>query len=238
MSTSLVPGFQLSKQDKQWIWSRAELPPLVAADFDLAAWQSRGGAEPAAGRGSACRIQRQGAEWFLRHYRRGGLVGKLLHDQYLWRGLANTRVVREIVVTDALYRQGFAVPRVMGGRLLKSGCIYRADLITEALPCKSSMADALATLTTAQWAAIGACIAKFHQQGLWHADLNAHNIQLADEQVWLIDFDRAEFRDPSPAWQQQNLQRLWRSVCKLSGGEEHAPQQAWAQLINAYEQAK
>lgn len=230
-----MPSFEWLRDQNQWIWWNPELvEALEPKHFDLAAWQASGETSPSAGRGSACRIQQGGVDWFLRHYRRGGLIGKLLHDQYLWTGAAKTRVVQEINITHQLEQMGLPAPKVVGGRLLRSGLLYRADLITEALPCESSMADALSALTTAQWQAIGRCVGEFHKQGLWHADLNAHNIQLAGEKVWVIDFDRAQFKAPTTAWQQANIDRLWRSVCKISGGAENAPQSSWAQLLNAY----
>ncbi len=234
MSQQLVPGFELSQHQNQWIWSNPAVGQrLQLADFDLAAWQASGGAEPVAGRGSACRIPRESQDWFLRHYRRGGLIGKLLHDQYLWLGAAKSRVVQEINVTHALYNDGLPVPKVVGGRLLKQGLIYRADLITEALPASQSMAECLPSLSPAQWQAIAETVAALHGKGLWHADLNAHNILLADTQVWVIDFDRARFLSPARKWQQNNLERLWRSVAKVAGDDQRYRGQ-WQQFLTSY----
>lgn len=235
MSPGFVPGFASSESEQKWVWwNSAVTESLDDGDFDLKAWTESGNAMPAAGRGSACRIVRDDTDWFLRHYRRGGLIGKLLHDQYWWRGVAPSRVVREMNVTHRLGQLGLPVPTVVGGRLVRSGLIYRADLITKALPCQGSMADQIASLSESQWALIGATIAEFHKHGLWHADLNAHNIQLSENKVWLIDFDRAVFKGSSANWQQQNLQRLWRSVCKISDGKENAPVAGWDTLLAAY----
>lgn len=235
VSNALVLGFECQQQKNQWTWWNPRLTErLEQHDFDLRALQASGSAEPAAGRGSACRIERQGGDWFLRHYRRGGLIGKLLHDQYCWTGSAKTRVARELAVTQRLHDLGLPVPAVVGGRLQRRGLVYRCDLITQALPASQSMAEQQSQMTDSQWQAIGTTVAKFHQQGLWHADLNAHNILLADEQVWVIDFDRATFKLLSAKWQQANMNRLWRSVCKVSGGEGHAPAKSWQLLMAAY----
>lgn len=207
---------------------------LENADFDLHAWQQQGNQSAVAGRGSACKIELEGHACFLRHYRRGGLIGKLLHDQYLWLGAARTRVVREMVITQKLHDLGLPAPLVVGGRLSRAGLTYRCDLITQALPVEASMAEALPTLDERRWAQIGTVIAKFHAAGLWHADLNTHNIQLSSDEVWIIDFDRAVFKSPERQWQQANLQRLWRSVCKVSGGETPALLSGWAALLSAY----
>lgn len=236
MSQAVVPGFECLRHQNQWIWwNTALVDRLEPYHFDLQAWQAEGGAAPAAGRGSACRIQQDNVDWFLRHYRRGGLVGKLLHDQYWWSGLAKTRIVREMTVTSQLAERGLPVPQVVGGRVQRSGLIYRCDLITQALPVSASMAECLDELTQEQWTNIGKVIAALHAEGVWHADLNAHNILLDnDGGAWVIDFDRAQFRAPEQKWQQANLDRLWRSVCKISGGEDNAPQEQWQHLLAAY----
>ncbi len=49
-----------------------------------------------------------------------------------------------------------------------------------------------------------------------HADLNAHNILIDSRgEVFLIDFDRGRRRAPG-GWTQRNLQRLRRSLDKIS----------------------
>ncbi|MGH7487911.1 MAG: lipopolysaccharide kinase InaA family protein, partial [bacterium] len=66
------------------------------------------------------------------------------------------------------------------------------------------------------WHAIGACIRRFHDAGIYHADLNAHNIMLDNKDaVYLLDFDRGERRTPVILWQQANLARLSRSLRKF-----------------------
>ena len=80
------------------------------------------------------------------------------------------------------------------------------------------------------WREIGVCIRRFHASGVWHADLNAHNI-LMDRVggIWLIDFDRGERRKHG-AWGQGNLARLQRSLRKL--GYDDA--QTWQALLQGY----
>ena len=56
----------------------------------------------------------------------------------------------------------------------------------------------------------------FHEKGVYHADLTAHNILLdLNHGVYLVDFDRGAFRKPG-SWCQENLDRLKRSLRKVA----------------------
>jgi len=51
-----------------------------------------------------------------------------------------------------------------------------------------------------------------------HADLNAHNLLLGpDGTVYVLDFDRGRIR-PRGAWEQAVLERLQRSLRKVTAG--------------------
>ena len=61
-----------------------------------------------------------------------------------------------------------------------------------------------------------AMISNFHFVGLFHADLNAFNIQIdKSHKSWLIDFDKGSIREPG-RWEQSNLNRLKASLEKIS----------------------
>jgi 3-deoxy-D-manno-octulosonic acid kinase len=95
--------------------------------------------------------------------------------------------------------------------------LYRADLLTEALPAARTLSDTItgATLQEEAWKRIGATIANFHRAGVQHADLNAHNILLAEGgNVFVLDFDRGRIRERG-AWEQRVLARLRRSLLKI-----------------------
>jgi 3-deoxy-D-manno-octulosonic acid kinase len=188
--------------------------------FDPQAWRARGALlGQARGRGAAWFVQDGEHGYVLRHYRRGGLVGRLIHDRYVWLGLARTRAWREWRLLAHLHGQGLPVPRPVAAQVVRKGWHYGADLLTARLPDTRSLAQALAAapLTAPEWRRIGACIGRFHQAGVWHADLNAHNILLdADTNIYLIDFDRGRLRRPADAWQRANLARLLRSLRKLA----------------------
>lgn len=208
-----------TQSGKSHILYDAELPVQTEPVwFEPGAWRARGQllASASGGRGEAVFCGDGRHEYVLRHYRRGGLPGRFIRDRYLWTGLENTRAWREWRLTAELYGRGLPVPRPVAARVERSGLFYRADLMTLRIPAARSLAQVLASesLPEPKWRAIGQCLRRFHDNGLDHADLNAHNILLSGEAVYLIDFDRCRLRAPG-AWQQANLARLLRSLRKL-----------------------
>jgi len=188
------------------------------------------------GRGAAWNVPaRDGdGEWVLRHYRRGGLPAKFSADVYLWPGLTLTRPWREWHLLAELHALGLPVPRPVAARVVRSGFGYRGDLITRRIPAARSLAELLARGGAPPWRDTGACIRRFHAAGVWHADLNAHNILVdRDGAVWLLDFDRGERRRPAAGWQQANLERLARSLRKLQVPEK-VLEPGWAALLEGY----
>lgn len=180
------------------------------------------------------------AEAVLRQYQRGGLVARVSRDWYLWLGTEATRPFREFRLTAALYVQGLPVPCPLAARYLRSGLGYRASLITERIRNADTLADRLRAGRPIDWAAVGQLIARFHRRGLWHADLNAHNVLIdADDRLWLIDFDRGRLRLPAESWMRGNLDRLQRSLIKLGAQAlvEGFSTRAWPQLLEAYDRA-
>ena len=207
-----------TQSGKNHILYDAELPiHAEPALFEPAAWRQRGQwLGSAQGRGETVFIGDGTHEYVLRHYRRGGLPGRLVRDHYLWAGLTRTRAWREWYLTAELYRLGLPVPRPVAAQVVREGLFYRADLMTVRIPAAISLAQTLAKtpLSMAQWQAIGACLRRFHDAGVDHADLNAHNILLAGDAIYLIDFDRGRLRVPG-RWRHANLARLLRSLRKL-----------------------
>lgn len=188
------------------------------AFFEPGAWQRRNAlVGTAQGRGAAVFVSGEGGEYALRHYRRGGLPSRLSRDCYLWFGLERSRAWREWHLLATLQSRGLPVPRPVAVRVVRNGLCYTADIVTARIPGRS-LGQLLSreAAEPATWQAIGACIRRFHDAGVCHADLNAHNI-LVDEQgrVYLIDFDRGSLRSPGK-WRQANLERLQRSLRKLA----------------------
>jgi 3-deoxy-D-manno-octulosonic acid kinase len=190
-------------------------PSMFAAEH----WLATGGAlRTSGGRGTITFMTHDDHRWVLRHYRRGGLAARVLDDTYLWTGEANTRSFVEFRLLQQMWAWQLPVPRPVAAAYRRSGRFYRADLITEELPTRRTLADALrhAPVTPGHWQAIGACIGRFHARGVQHADLNANNVLLdEDGAVFLLDFDRGRIRERGP-WEAEVLERLRRSLRKVT----------------------
>jgi 3-deoxy-D-manno-octulosonic acid kinase len=172
----------------------------------------------ARGRGNVQYFRCNGTDYVLRHYRRGGSVAVWLGDRYLWTGLDRTRAWREWRMLARLEVLGLPAPRPFAARVVKSGLFYRADLITAQFPVSPSLTERLEAgpLPDSTWREIGRVIRRFHEAGVWHPDLNAHNVLVdAKGAVVLVDFDRARFRRRGTRWREDNLSRLLRSLRKL-----------------------
>jgi len=207
--------------------------------FDLEYLTQKGAIDQTVGgRGSSYFFTAEGQARVLRHYRRGGLVGKILHDQYFGWLTEMSRSWREWRLLRTLYSEGFPVPRPVAAGVYKSFFFYRADLITVQIPQSRTLAELLIAddLPAEGWQSIGSCINRFHERGVYHADLNAHNILLdQDYQVYLLDFDRCNLRSAG-SWEQSNLQRLQRSLLKLERKNENFfyNEFAWQSLLQGY----
>lgn len=218
------------------------LSPQVGPEwFDLMYWQGQGALRTqAGGRGSVALIDTPAGECVLRHYRRGGWVARLLGDRYAWRGANRTRAFAEFRLLASMAREGLPVPGVVAARYQRHGLFYRADLMTLRIPQASTLAELLAAgkLDGELAELVGALVGRFHRAGIWHADLNAHNILVTEAELYLIDFDRGQRRRPSESWQQANLQRLRRSLLKLGAaaqGEVMFDETIWKPLLYRYE---
>src|SRR6185503_20837625 len=104
-------------------------------------------------------------------------------------------------------KEGLPVPQPVAAQVRRAGpLLYRCDLITRRIPGARSLAELVAG--PASWEEAGRCVRRFHAAGVWHADLNAHNLLFdGDGRAHLIDFDRGERRVAAAGWQQANLAR-------------------------------
>ncbi len=226
--------------------AQAGVEAVDAAWFDASHWRAQQRAHDVrGGRGSASFIDTPFGRCVLRHYRRGGMAANWMGDNYLWTGESRTRAFREFRLLAALWELELPVPQPLAARYVRNGLSYRCDLITRKIDDANTLAELIeANRCDGDIARrIGSTLSQFHSAGAYHADLNAHNILITNDAVWLIDFDRGALRHPAPAWRRANLERLHRSCAKIlhraptpgsSDRDFHAS--VWTPLLQAYDE--
>jgi len=232
------------------IWYDPDFMPAAETEFakdyfDADYWQAQGRVSgTASGRSKAWFIAQAPQNWLLRHYYRGGLVGKFNKDRFAQEPISQTRAMAEFELLMKLRELELPVPRPIAAKYEQAkGWGYRADIIVEVIPNAQDLFHILLerAILTETWHAVGAAIKRLHNERVYHSDLNCHNLMLdADNKVWIVDFDKCGFKDAG-LWQQENLKRLKRSLlkeqgkCQEQGKEFHWHESDWQALIVGYE---
>jgi len=198
------------------------------------------------GRGQAWYIELTGLSTVLRSYQRGGLVAKFNRQTYMGWSAEASRAYKEWRLLSHLRELALPVPRPIAASFcrwpLVFAPLYRARILLQLIPNVQTFDYQLSTapLDDAVWQSVGVCIRRFHDQGVFHADLNANNILIDEHQVvYLIDFDKGGIRKEKlqqAQWKLDNLQRLKRSLLKQQTLQEQYffREVNWDTLINAY----
>ncbi|MBX7259316.1 MAG: phosphotransferase [Candidatus Hydrogenedentes bacterium] len=170
-------------------------------------------AEGHGGRAPVARFVFDGGRGVLKTYRRGGVAGRVLRESYL---LAN-RARRELNLLDFLYDAGLPVPQPLGAMWQRRGPVFRGALATRELPAQDLIAayTEKGHLEDSVLKHAGRAVRALHDEGVFHADLNARNILVSDAHAYVIDFDNARRYSYLNQFQRAcNLLRLRRSLQK------------------------
>jgi len=176
----------------------------------------------AGGRGGAWRLTLPGGvRAVVRENRRGGFIRHVVARHYL--GL-RPRPFGELAVTTEARRRGVPAAEVLAARV-DGWLVYRGALVTREVPEARPLLAALAAAGDGPArdgvaAIAGRAVARMHDAGVFHADLNLGNILVdRDGATTLVDFDRARLGAGAldVAGRRDNLRRLARSLRKLDG---------------------
>jgi 3-deoxy-D-manno-octulosonic acid kinase len=192
----------------------------------------------------------------VKDYQRGGMVRHVNKSLYWHRRYSESRVWREFHLLTEMIALGLPVPTPVAGRVTrKLPQWYTSTIVTREIEQTVTLAERLHQLIPEHgdedlWVATGRTIKRFHEANVYHADLNASNILIADSgDIFLIDFDKGQFKtDNRTDWKQSNLQRLKRSLLKfkrgsLNGESNHGLNQqstfrfsddSWQLLLSGY----
>jgi 3-deoxy-D-manno-octulosonic acid kinase len=223
------------------LYDKAIINQISEDRFEPAGWlhsEPLTGAHGSGGRGNTMYVGNIPRQFVLRHFMRGGLIGKLVRDRYVWTGEDNTRSFREWRLLAKLAVNNLRVPRPAAARYCRFGPTYTDDIITVRIPAVSPLSEYIAVRSRdeAFWRSTGASIREFHACGVFHADMNAYNLQIDSAgRMWMLDFDRGRLLPPG-AWQQKTLGRLHRSLVKIKNLDPrvHFDENDWESLLDGY----
>ena len=208
---------------------------LVPGWFCPDHWGDHAWPVSAGGRGAAWFIERPAEDWVLRHYMRGGVMAHLSRTRYVFMGSDSVRSIAEFKMLAELHGRGFPVPPPIAACCRRVGAFYEAAILLERLPGVQPLAEFVFSLDKDTWQRVGAAIRRFHDAGVFHADLNCFNILVSDDQVYLIDFDKARYKDARrDNWKKANLNRLKRSLEKLDSLSDYRLDGLWQALRKGY----
>lgn len=194
------------------------------------------------GRGKVIFFSFEQTELVLKRYHRGGLLGRIIKNTYLFNGLQRTRMWQEFHLLGLMRDKGLPVPRPVAARCTRTSAFgYQGELIIERIPNARTLAEMLCedSLPENAWRNIGQVIRRFHENRIDHTDLNACNIMLNNKgQIFLIDFDKCRERSENDNdWKGSNLARLKRSLNKWQTREAQfcfLPEN-WDMLLSGYQ---
>lgn len=223
------------------LYDRQIINEISEERFTPAGWlhaEPVGGSLRASGRGKTMYVGNVPRQFVLRHYLRGGMIGKVVRDAFLFTGESKTRPFAEWRMLAKMANSGLRVPRPAAARYCRHGPFYSADIITVRIPNVVPLSEYIASKPAAEdfWQSLGAAVQGFHANGVYHADMNAYNLQIdTDGELWMLDFDRGKLLSPGP-WQQKTLSRLHRSLQKIVTLDPKLCFRAenWEQILEGY----
>jgi 3-deoxy-D-manno-octulosonic acid kinase len=171
------------------------------------------------GRGAAFRVPvGDGQSGVVRFGRRGGFVARFVREAYA--GL-RPRPWRELSVTVAARGRGAPVPEVLAG-CVHGWLVYRSAIVTvevaeatTAMAALTASSDGPARCAVARRA--GVAVARLHDAGVAHADLNLTNVLVSPQTCAIVDLDRARLAAGrlGRRARARSLRRLRRSARRL-----------------------
>ena len=223
------------------LYDKAIINQISDERFEPAGWlhsEPLTGSHGSGGRGNTMYVGNVPRQFVLRHFMRGGLVGKLVRDRYVWTGEDSTRSFREWRLLAKLADNNLRVPRPAAARYRRQGPTYTADIITVRIPAVTPLSQYIAIRSREEdfWHDTGEAIREFHACGVYHADMNAYNLQIDNAgRLWMLDFDRGRLLPPG-SWQQKTLGRLHRSLVKVKNLDPraHFDEGNWQALLDGY----
>ena len=218
------PNFSTFRIGRRELVIHRDIAPQAAQILQKLAMLSSAVEAGAGNRRSAFRLSLEdGLELFARRSRRGGMIASILSDVYA--GMT-PRPLTELAVTIEAMRRGIPVAQPMGAMVeWIAPVLYRGFFLTRAVPGMTLWeflkTDDDPTVRSHVLGQARGAIDTMHEKGLFHADLNLHNLLVTQVResftVIIIDLDKSRLFDApvSSAMRRANAARLIRSARKL-----------------------
>lgn len=155
--------------------------------------------------------------FILRHYWRGGFIGKILKDRFLAGFESSKRAENEFRMLVTMKKMGLPVPTPIVARQIKSFIFVRNDIAIQEVPGAFNLQKILQKrrLTDEEIIKIGGTLGKMFLSGVYHSDLNIKNILIdGADNPWIIDFDKCNFCSVGRRRREAMMNRLKRSFDK------------------------
>jgi Lipopolysaccharide kinase (Kdo/WaaP) family len=156
----------------------------------------------------------------VRRYLHGGLLAGWTRDLF-WGG---GRPLAELVASEHIRARGIASPEILALYLLQAGGPFRRGcVVTRRVPRSQNLGEwlRLEGCHPGAWSPllreVARAVARLHDAGCVHGDLNLRNLLHSPSGVWILDLDRARLQ-PAASLRDRgwNLLRLYRSLGKES----------------------
>lgn len=202
--------------------SHPEIQAFYARYFDRDAIV-KGESQSRGGRGQTLLYSMDGLDVVMRHYRRGGLFGKIFRDGFFGFEPHAHRAFEEFKLLELMRAKGLPVPEPLVAREKNIGGMLVQDILISRIDARDlSYVLRDRALSKTELLRLGSVIKSFFDCGIEHTDLNIRNILLDEEgRFYLIDFDKCFKSDPDAARCKAIIDRLHRSFLKevrRSGG--------------------
>ncbi|MGN0894528.1 MAG: 3-deoxy-D-manno-octulosonic acid kinase [Succinivibrio sp.] len=169
------------------------------------------------GRGQTLLYIKDNMNLVLRHYKRGGLIGKVLSDKFFFFEPNSHRAADEFKLLQYMLSQNLPVPQPVIVREERGIIHIRQDIVIKRLTGYQDLSYILKerALTKNEFYSIGKTIKLFFDVGILHTDLNIRNILMNEEgKICIIDFDKCFKRTMTKDLRKNVIDRLKRSFIK------------------------
>lgn len=237
------PGYVIHRVGETWlVLDRAASPELIRLRLgDAAVRRTLFARAPRRGRGNTPSVPLGENSVVLRRYRHGGLFAWLTGALYL----GPKRALSELRVTASAEASGAPVPHVLCLALWPVvGPLWSALIGTVEQRDAQDLNEVLSTMEEprsrrALARQVGAAIARLHEAGVEHRDLQLRNILAVgrERRIVVLDLDKATFHVNGPAPPRRradNLGRLTRSIVKNDLWGSRVGRRELAAFLGAY----